>query len=103
MPSLAGGRGWWCWSLTCSPLYILREAKRSEAAPVGYVEGLTRLAARGHEVVVIHVLAPDEVEPPLGGDLRLLDVETGEPQEVTIDARMRTCGCWTWRRGSLRR
>jgi len=62
----------------------------SEAAPTGYVEGLTRLAARGHEIAVIHVLAPDEVEPPLGGDLRLLDVETGEPQEVTVDARMRT-------------
>jgi uncharacterized protein (DUF58 family) len=40
-------------------------------------------------VAVIHVLAPDEVEPPLGGDLRLLDVETGDPQEVTIDGGMR--------------
>ena len=39
---------------------------------------------------VIHVLAPDEVEPPLGGDLRLLDVETGESQEVTIDEGMRS-------------
>lgn len=58
-------------------------------SPAGYVEGLTALAARGHEVTIIHVLAPDEVEPPLGGDLRLLDVETGEPQEVTIDGGMR--------------
>ena len=58
-------------------------------SPTGYVEGLTALAARGHEVAVVHVLAPDEVEPPLGGDLRLLDVETGEPQEVTIDGGMR--------------
>jgi uncharacterized protein (DUF58 family) len=59
-------------------------------SPAGYVEGLTALAARGHEVVVIHALSPDEVEPPLGGDLRLLDVETGDPQEVTIDGGMRT-------------
>jgi uncharacterized protein (DUF58 family) len=58
-------------------------------SPAGYVEGLTALAARGHEVAIIHVLSPDEVEPPLGGDLRLLDVETGEPQEVTIDGGMR--------------
>ncbi len=58
-------------------------------SPAGYVEGLTRLAARGHEVAVIHVLAPDEVEPVLAGDLRLLDVETGDPQEVTIDGGMR--------------
>jgi len=55
-------------------------------SPGGYVEGLAALAARGHEVVVVHVLAPDEVDPPLGGDLRLLDVETGEAQEVTLDA-----------------
>jgi uncharacterized protein (DUF58 family) len=58
-------------------------------SPSGYGEGLTALAARGHEVAVIHVLAPDEMEPPLAGDLRLLDVETGEPQEVTIDGGMR--------------
>ncbi|MFQ6102524.1 MAG: DUF58 domain-containing protein [Anaerolineae bacterium] len=59
-------------------------------SPAGYVEGLTALAARGHEVTVIHLLSPDEVEPVLGGDLRLLDVETGDPQEVTIDGGMRT-------------
>jgi len=58
-------------------------------SPAGYVEGLTALAAWGYEVAVIHVLAPDEVEPPLAGDLRLLDVETGQPQDVTIDGRMR--------------
>jgi len=58
-------------------------------SPGGYAEGLTALAARGHEVVVVHVLAPDEVDPPLGGDLRLLDVETGEAQEVTIDGGVR--------------
>lgn len=58
-------------------------------SPPGYVEGITALAARGHEVVAIHTLSPDEVEPPLGGDLRLLDVETGDPQEVTIDGGMR--------------
>jgi hypothetical protein len=59
-------------------------------SPAGYAEGLTALAARGHEVSILHVLSPDEVEPPLGGDLRLLDVETGDPQDVTIDGGMRT-------------
>ncbi len=58
-------------------------------SPAGYFDGLTQLSARGHEAAVIHILAPDEVEPPLVGDLRLLDVETGEPQEVTIDGGMR--------------
>jgi uncharacterized protein (DUF58 family) len=58
-------------------------------SPAGYVEGLAALAARGHEIAVLHVLAPDEAEPPLAGDVRLLDVETGDPQEVTIDAGVR--------------
>jgi hypothetical protein len=58
-------------------------------SPAGYVEGLTALAARGHEVAVVHVLAPDEVEPPLAGDLRLLDVETGAVEEVTVDGGTR--------------
>lgn len=68
-----------------SPMY----SKGSKATLGGYVKGLTALAARGHDVAVLHTLSPDEVEPPLGGDLRLLDVETGDPQEVTIDGGMR--------------
>ncbi|HDD24003.1 MAG TPA: DUF58 domain-containing protein [Chloroflexi bacterium] len=59
-------------------------------SPSGYADGLTALAAHGHEVVVMHLLSPDEISPPLGGDLRLLDVETGDSQEVTIDGGMRT-------------
>lgn len=58
-------------------------------SPSGYLDGLTALAARGHEIVVVHLLSPDEVDPPLGGDLRLLDVETGDPQEVSIDGGLR--------------
>lgn len=58
-------------------------------SPGGYLEGLNRLLAKGHEVVLVHILSPDEMTPPLGGDLRLVDVETDRPQEVTIDATMR--------------
>jgi uncharacterized protein (DUF58 family) len=54
-------------------------------SPAGFTEGLAVLAARGHEVAVLHLLSPAEVEPPLEGDLRLVDVETGEPEEVTLD------------------
>jgi uncharacterized protein (DUF58 family) len=53
-----------------------------------YQDGLSALQARGFEVALVHVLSPDEVNPPLSGDLRLMDVETGVPQEVTIDAGM---------------
>lgn len=58
-------------------------------SPTGYVEGLNALLGRGYEVGLIHVLSPDEVTPPLNGDLRLIDVETGLPQEVSVDADMR--------------
>lgn len=57
-------------------------------SPTGYQEGLTALIGRGFEVVLIHILSPDEVNPPLEGDLRLVDVETGLGQEVTVDAEM---------------
>ncbi len=58
-------------------------------SPSGYEEGLKALQARGHEIGVIHVLSPDEVNPPLTGDLRLVDVETSAGQDVTVDAAMR--------------
>jgi len=52
----------------------------------GYRDGLSALQGRGFEVTLVHILAPDEVNPPYEGDLRLIDIETGNPQEVTIDA-----------------
>ncbi|MCB9455968.1 MAG: DUF58 domain-containing protein [Anaerolineaceae bacterium] len=58
-------------------------------SPSGYQDGVNALLAKGYEVGIIHVLSPDEVDPPLGGDLRLVDVETGAAQEVTIDGGMR--------------
>lgn len=53
----------------------------------GGIEGLKALQAAGHEVNVIHILAPAEVHPELAlmGDLRLKDIETGATQEVSID------------------
>ncbi len=58
-------------------------------SPGGYRDGLTALQARGYEVALIHILSPDEVNPPLTGDLRLVDVETAVGQDVTVDAAMR--------------
>ncbi len=59
-------------------------------SPTGYREGLDALQARGYEVAVVHTLAPDELEPPLAGDLRLIDVETQAPQDVTLDGGLRS-------------
>ncbi|KAA3664106.1 MAG: DUF58 domain-containing protein, partial [Chloroflexi bacterium] len=39
----------------------------------------------GYEVGVIHLLSPDEKEPPVTGDLKLIDVETGADAEITLD------------------
>jgi uncharacterized protein (DUF58 family) len=55
----------------------------------GYQEGLSTLLARGYEAILLHVLSPEEANPRLAGDLRLVDVESGHEQEVTVDAGMR--------------
>jgi len=46
---------------------------------------IRELAATGSEVVVLHVLSPEEIEPTIEGDLRLVDAETGDGVDVTID------------------
>ena len=43
------------------------------------------LAAQGSELIILHVLSPDELDPALEGDLRLVDSETGEGIDVTVD------------------
>jgi uncharacterized protein (DUF58 family) len=46
---------------------------------------IRELAATGSELIVMHVLSPDELDPVLEGDLRLVDVETGDGIDVTVD------------------
>jgi len=53
--------------------------------PGGLHAGVAALAGRGHEVVLLHLLTPDELDPTLRGDLRLVDAETGVKREVTVD------------------
>ena len=43
------------------------------------------LAATGSELIVLHVLSPDELDPQLEGDLKLVDSESGEGIDVTVD------------------
>lgn len=59
-------------------------------SPGGYLDGLNTLLGKGYEVTLLHVLSADELQPPLAGDLRLIDVETGGYEEVSVDAAMRT-------------
>ncbi len=50
---------------------------------------LVRAAAAGHDVALVQVLAPEELDPPWEGDLSLEDVETGQTLDVTVDERAR--------------
>ena len=45
---------------------------------------LRRLAAARGDACLLHVLAPEDREPNLQGDLKLLDSETEQPCEVTM-------------------
>ena len=54
--------------------------------PAGYERGLKALLEHRFDVHVIHVLAPEEMNPTLAGDLRLTDAETGEVRDLTMDA-----------------
>jgi uncharacterized protein (DUF58 family) len=43
------------------------------------------LAGTGSELIVLHVLSPQELDPVFEGDLRLVDAETGDGVDVTVD------------------
>ncbi len=46
---------------------------------------IRELAATGSELIVLHTLSPDELDPALEGDLKLVDSETGDGIDVTVD------------------
>jgi uncharacterized protein (DUF58 family) len=46
---------------------------------------ISELAGTRCDVAVLHTLSSDELDPPLEGDLRLVDAETGEGVNVTAD------------------
>jgi uncharacterized protein (DUF58 family) len=55
-------------------------------SPSGYQQGIDALLGRRQDVLLVHLLAPDEMEPPadLIGEWRLLDSEPSAPVEATI-------------------
>jgi uncharacterized protein (DUF58 family) len=60
------------------PLLLL-----SDLMDEGWAVGLNALAARGFEVSVLHILSPNEINPDINGDLKLLDSETRAEIEIT--------------------
>jgi len=76
----------------------------------GYEQGLRMLVGRGYDLFCVQTLAPQEVEPELGGDLRLKDIEDADIAEVTISAPLLkrykenlAAYCEQWRRFCARR
>lgn len=55
----------------------------------GFESGMRNMLGRGSEAALIHVLSPDELEPPLAGDLQLVDMETNTTQDVSLDGSLR--------------
>lgn len=50
----------------------------------GVDAGLRFLVGRKYDLYVLQVLSPEEMDPPLAGDLRLTDVEDDDVAEVTV-------------------
>lgn len=62
--------------------------------PEGYERALTYLAATpGFDTTAIQILTPAELDPAheserIAGDLRLLDIESGRPAEITVSPEL---------------
>lgn len=57
--------------------------------PSGHEAALRHLLHKRYDVYVLQVLAPDEIDPPLSGHLKLTDVETAHQVEVTVNAQLK--------------
>jgi uncharacterized protein (DUF58 family) len=50
----------------------------------GYQDAVRFFVARKMDVFCLQILAPQELNPPLAGDLKLVDAEDGQETEITI-------------------
>ncbi len=50
-----------------------------------WADGIKSLLARGYQIALIHVLDEEELHPTLVGDLRIIDSETGEAKEMSVN------------------
>ncbi len=50
----------------------------------GYDQALRYLVAQQMDVYVLHVMSPEELDPDLKGDLKLVDVEDNDMAEITV-------------------
>lgn len=57
----------------------------SDLLDAGWKDALSALSSRSFEITVMHILAPQELEPELDGDFKLVDVEGGAAVEISAD------------------
>ncbi len=76
--------------------FIAQERRRGVAVLIsdlydldGVIPALRYLKSRRHETYVIHVMDREERNPPLRGDLRLVDSEDGSHRDVTVTDSLR--------------
>ncbi len=50
----------------------------------GYEPALRMLLAQQMDLYLVHILSPEELQPDIQGDLRLVDAEDGDVTEVTV-------------------
>lgn len=51
----------------------------------GWQDALKTLSSRPFDITILHTLAPQEIDPQIEGDFRLVDSENGATVEVTAD------------------
>lgn len=54
----------------------------------GAEEAIVSLLAAGQQVVLIHLLSPEELSPELSGELKLIDSELGTGKEVAVGHKL---------------
>ncbi len=50
-----------------------------------WADGLKSILARGYQVALIHILDEEELSPTLIGDLRIIDSETADSKEMSVN------------------
>jgi len=56
--------------------------------PGGIEDAVKYLLYKKQDVILVHVLAPEELNPELEGQMRLLDSETGEARDISVTPAM---------------
>lgn len=51
----------------------------------GIEEAVKYLLFKKQEVILVHILSQEEINPSIGGELRLVDSETGEARDISIN------------------